>query len=188
MVRAIPPGDNMPREICSACGYVHYSNPKVQVAVLVTSGDKVLWMRRAEEPRAGYWEIPGGFMELGETLRQAAVRETLEETGVRVIPCSATPWLTGSIEAVNEVHVLFRARAESERLCCGPEAVEADWFCERSAPWGDMAFPQAAAGLRLFYRELCQREFGVYYAEQRVDGLLLQSLLPEGPDAHSDMP
>lgn len=176
MTLATPLGDIVPRELCSQCGYIHYCNPKVQVAVLVSDGDRLLWMRRAMAPRAGFWEIPGGFMELGETMKQAAVRETFEETGVRIAPGSLQPWLVGSIEAIDEVHVIFRAEAEGATITPGSEAQAAGWFTAQEAPWAEMAFPQAEPGLRQFYGELAAGHFGMHYAEQQLQRLVFEKV------------
>ena len=81
----IPEGDERPRACCRDCDAVVYVNPKVVVATVVLVQDddslSVLLARRAIEPRLGYWGIPQGYMEMGETSRQAAVREAHEETG-----------------------------------------------------------------------------------------------------------
>jgi len=80
----IPEGDNHPRHLCPSCGTVHYQNPKVVVGCIPLWEDRVLLCRRAIEPRYGWWTLPAGFMENGETSLQGAVRETLEEAGARV--------------------------------------------------------------------------------------------------------
>ena len=81
---AIPADDNRERATCSVCGTVHYENPLNVVGTVPVWGDQVLLCRRNIEPRYGYWTLPAGFMELGETLAQGAVRETDEEAGARI--------------------------------------------------------------------------------------------------------
>jgi len=78
----IPDDDNRPRHVCTACGEIHYVNPKVVVGCLPVIGDKVLLCRRAIEPRYGKWTLPAGFLECGETLEAGALRETHEEIGI----------------------------------------------------------------------------------------------------------
>src|SRR6202012_3670586 len=78
-VRQIPEGDNRERMVCADCGHIAYENPKVVVGAVVTSGDRVLMCRRAIEPRLGFWTLPAGYLELGETLEEGAAREALEE-------------------------------------------------------------------------------------------------------------
>src|SRR5882762_6947678 len=81
---SIPPGDNRERFVCTSCGTVHYQNPRNVVGTVPVWDDKVLLCRRAIEPRYGYWTLPAGFMENDETAAQAALRETLEESGARI--------------------------------------------------------------------------------------------------------
>src|SRR5580704_1299402 len=77
--RRVPEGDNRERSVCSNCGFVAYENPKIVVGSVVVSGGRVLMCRRSIEPRRGFWTLPAGYMELGETLEEAAAREALEE-------------------------------------------------------------------------------------------------------------
>ena len=80
----IPPGDSLPRHVCNACGTIHYSNPKIVVGALAEWNDQILLCRRAIEPRYGYWTLPAGFLENGETTAEGAIRETLEEARARI--------------------------------------------------------------------------------------------------------
>ena len=72
----IPPGDHLPRHVCDACGTIHYQNPRLVVGCVPDYEGQILLCRRAIEPRRGFWTVPAGFMENGETLQQAAARET----------------------------------------------------------------------------------------------------------------
>ncbi len=78
VIARIPPGDNRERFVCDQCGTIHYQNPRNVVGTIPVWGDQVLLCRRAIEPRYGYWTLPAGFMEMGETTAEAAARETLE--------------------------------------------------------------------------------------------------------------
>src|SRR6266568_2888778 len=75
----MPPGDSLPRHVCDDCGTIHYRNPLVVVGTIPAWKDQVLLCKRAIEPRYGLWTLPSGFMELGETTAQGALRETMEE-------------------------------------------------------------------------------------------------------------
>ncbi|HYM28056.1 MAG TPA: NUDIX hydrolase, partial [Steroidobacteraceae bacterium] len=75
----VPEGDQRPRYVCPACGTIHYQNPKLVVGCVPEYGGRILLCRRAIEPRRGYWTVPAGFMENGETLQECAVRESQEE-------------------------------------------------------------------------------------------------------------
>ena len=80
----IPADDSRERHVCEACGSIHYQNPRNVVGSIPVYGKQVLLCRRAIEPRHGYWTLPAGFMELGESTSHGAIRETLEEAGAVV--------------------------------------------------------------------------------------------------------
>jgi ADP-ribose pyrophosphatase YjhB (NUDIX family) len=83
-IRQIPEGDDRERLMCPDCGHVAYENPKVVVGSVIAEGDHILMCRRAIEPRSGFWTIPAGYMELGETAEEGAAREAWEEARVRI--------------------------------------------------------------------------------------------------------
>ena len=82
--RRIPDGDDRERIVCQECNWIHYENPLVIVGAVCTWGDTILLCKRAIEPRLGYWTIPAGFMELGESTEEGAKRETREEAGAEI--------------------------------------------------------------------------------------------------------
>ena len=82
--KIIPEGDNMPREICMECGFIHYVNPKIIVGALPVISDSVLLCKRDIEPGFGKWTLPSGFMELGESLEDGAQREAHEEANLKL--------------------------------------------------------------------------------------------------------
>tara|TARA_R110002110_G_C13454717_1_gene717456 strand:+ start:2814 stop:3281 length:468 start_codon:yes stop_codon:yes gene_type:complete len=137
----------------------------VHVAIVAMYQNQILWIKRAEEPRRGYWALPGGFMEIDESPREAAVREAREETGIELDALSTELYVVGNIRSINEVHLLFRAECSSSLIEPGPEALDARWFTEEEAPWGNLAYAIAEEGLRRFYRDMREREFDIYYAE-----------------------
>ena len=77
----IPPDDNIQRLICNECGFINYINPKIIVGAVCTWGNKFLLCKRAIKPRVGFWTMPAGFMEEGETSMEGAQREAWEEAG-----------------------------------------------------------------------------------------------------------
>jgi ADP-ribose pyrophosphatase YjhB (NUDIX family) len=141
-VRRIPDGDNRERMICADCGHVDYQNPKVVVGSVVVSDGRVLMCRRAIEPRLGFWTLPAGYLELGETLEEGAAREAQEEA-------EATITIEGilgvfSIARIGQVQVIFLARfADSGPPVFQPgaESLEVRLFEPNEIPWNEIAFP-----------------------------------------------
>ena len=161
----IPNGDDKPRECCPVCHWVHYENPKVQVGLVATWQGRMLWLKRANDPRKGYWAIPAGYMELNESLREATAREAYEETGLSVKPEDLILYSLGTLSYINEVHVLFRVEVSSPTIRAGEEALEVGWFSEDELPWDQLAFPDVAESARDFFREAKVGQFGIHYGE-----------------------
>src|SRR5215470_6430211 len=118
----VPPGDSLARGVCDGCGTIHYRNPLVVVGTIPEAEDRVLLCRRAIEPRQGFWTLPAGFMEQGETTAQAALRETLEEAKARVELGEVFTLL--SVPQVDQVHVFYRARLLNADFGPGEETLE----------------------------------------------------------------
>ena len=114
VVRETPPGDHLPRYVCRACGTIHYQNPKIVVGCVPEHEGRILICRRAIEPRLGYWTMPAGFMENGETLQQGAARECQEEALAQVEIGSLLA--VANVLSARQVHVFFRARLPEPAL------------------------------------------------------------------------
>lgn len=135
----VPSDDSAERACCPACGHIQYENPLNVVGTLPRLADgRVLLCRRAIEPRRGLWTLPAGFMELGETVEEGALRETQEEAGAEVELGPLISLL--SVVHVGQVHLFFAAHAVSDRLDPGPETLEARWFAPADIPWNELAF------------------------------------------------
>jgi ADP-ribose pyrophosphatase YjhB (NUDIX family) len=152
-VRRIPEGDNRERMICADCGHVAYDNPKVVVGSVVVSGDTVLMCRRAIEPRLGFWTLPAGYLEHGETLEEGAAREAWEEAQAEIV----VDGILGvfSISRIGQVQVIFRARfaaPETPRFAAGPESLEVALFPWQQIPRGEIAFPSVFWALDAWQR------------------------------------
>ena len=147
----IPQGDNRPRHVCRNCQYIHYVNPKLVVGCVPVWRQQILLCRRAIEPRLGYWTTPAGFMEIGETLEQAAARETLEEACAEV----AVEDMFAVVDVIQaeQVHVMFRARLITERYGAGDESLEVALFDEADIPWSEIAFPSIRFSLERFFAD-----------------------------------
>ncbi|MGB1092779.1 MAG: NUDIX hydrolase, partial [Oceanobacter sp.] len=105
LTRQIPEGDNRERSVCTSCDTIFYENPKVISGTIPVHEGKILLCKRAIEPRLGYWTLPGGFMENGETTEQAAIRETLEEANAVVEIQSLFAAI--SVTHISQVHLFF---------------------------------------------------------------------------------
>jgi ADP-ribose pyrophosphatase YjhB (NUDIX family) len=132
------PNDNRTRYVCTACGEVHYQNPKLIVGTIPVWQDKILLCRRAIEPRHGLWTLPAGFMENGETTVEAAARETLEEANAQVD--IGDLYSLYNLPYISQVHLLFRARLLNLDFSPGVESLEVQLFSEQDIPWDALAF------------------------------------------------
>lgn len=139
-VKQIPEGDDRERLICADCGHIDYQNPKIVAGSVVAHNGRVLLCRRAIEPRRGYWTLPAGYMELGETVQQGAMREAWEEAEARIALDGVLAIY--SIARIGQVQVIFRARFEHEpRFAPGPESLDVALFAWDDIPWDEIAFP-----------------------------------------------
>ncbi len=156
----VPPGDTLPRHVCPACGAIHYQNPKIVVGCIPAWEDRVLLCRRAIEPRYGYWTLPAGFMENGETTFQAALRETMEEACARV---ELGPLYTVyNLPHVNQVYLMFRARLLDLNFRPGGESLEVKLFAEPEVPWNELAFRTIHATLSHYFADRSRGEFPLH--------------------------
>ncbi len=146
-----PAGDHLPRYVCDRCGTIHYENPRLVVGCVPELDGRILLCKRAIEPRRGYWTVPAGFMENGETLQQAAARESQEEALVSVEIGSLLSIV--HVLAAHQVHVFFRARLLSREFGAGPESLEVELVDPADIPWSDIAFPSTDFSLRRYLED-----------------------------------
>jgi len=163
VVHLVPLDDNRERAVCPACGTVHYQNPLNVVGTVPVWQDKVLLCRRNIEPRHGFWTLPAGFMELGETSEQGALRETVEEAGAQIELQGLFTVL--NVVHVGQVHLYYRAQMLSPALNPGPETIEAELFTESTIPWDLLAFRTVRQTLEHFFADRRQGQFGIHCAD-----------------------
>lgn len=152
LVLRVPDGDTLPRHMCSRCGSIHYQNPRLVVGCIPRLGERVLLCRRSIEPRRGYWTLPAGFMENGETTQQAAARETLEEACARVRVGAL--YTLFNLPRHNQVYLIFLGQMLDADFGAGAESLEARLFAEEDLPWNEIAFHAVDFALAHYFRDL----------------------------------
>lgn len=151
MTRRIPAGDTHLRQVCENCGTIHYQNPKVVVGCIPEWQGRILLCRRSIEPRYGYWTLPAGFMETGESTVQAAAREAWEEANARVD--ELTLYAMYSLTHISQVYLLFRGQLREGRASAGMESLEVALLAEEDIPWRELAFPVIGETLLRYFEE-----------------------------------
>ena len=151
VVFRLPPGDSLPRHICDSCGAIHYRNPRLVVGTLPVWQDRVLLCRRAIEPCHGLWTLPAGFMENGETMPEAALRETREEANASVELDGMFTLI--SVPHISQVHVIYRARLTAPEFSAGQETLEIALLDEKAIPWPQIAFRTVALTLHHYFSD-----------------------------------
>lgn len=147
--RTIPAGDDRERQVCVACGYIAYENPKVITGSVVVDDGRVLLCRRAIEPRSGFWTLPAGYLELNETTAEGARREAMEEAGANIA-------LDGilaiyDVSRISQVQIIYRARLVKPGIAAGAESLEVGLFAWDDIPWNMLAFPTVRWALHAWH-------------------------------------
>lgn len=155
----IPPGDNRERHVCRECDTIHYQNPRIIAGCIPVYQDRVLLCKRAIAPRDGFWTLPAGFLENGETSLQGALRECREEARASV----KNPILAGfyDIPHINQVYVFFRGELKGPEYSAGEESLEVELFSEAELPWGQLAFPVVELALHHYFEDSKNNSFPV---------------------------
>ena len=147
----VPDGDNLPRFVCPACHTIHYENPKLVVGCVPEHDGRILLCKRAIEPRLGYWTMPAGFMENGETLEAAAARESREEALAEVAIGSLLAIV--NVVHAHQVHVMYRATLPEPTFGIGAESLEVELVRIEDIPWAEIAFPSVEFALRRYLED-----------------------------------
>jgi ADP-ribose pyrophosphatase YjhB (NUDIX family) len=145
----VPSGEDRERRVCQTCGFIDYINPRIVTGSVAHAGGKILLCRRAIEPRKGFWTLPAGFLELGESVEDGARREAHEEARADL----ELDALLGvySIPRIGQVQIFFRAKLLNEPSP-GPESTEVMLAGWQDIPWTELAFPSVRWALD-HYRE-----------------------------------
>ncbi|MEM1391176.1 MAG: NUDIX domain-containing protein [Pseudomonadota bacterium] len=143
----MPNGEDRERRVCQTCDFIDYQNPKIVAGSVVTKGDQILLCKRDIEPRRGFWTLPAGYMELGESVEEAAAREAWEEAEARIeIDRLLAVY---SIPRIGQVQVMFRATLKGG-FGVGPESQEVALYDWKDIPWSELAFPTVVWALTHF--------------------------------------
>ena len=156
----IPSDDSRERAVCGSCQHIDYENPLNVVGTVPVWEDSVLLCRRNIEPRHGFWTLPAGFMELGESTETGAVRETDEEAGARIEVEGLFTVL--NVVRVGQVHFFYRARLQDTAFAPGPETIEARLFREDEIPWDELAFRTVRLTLERYFSDRRAGAFGIH--------------------------
>lgn len=147
----IPQGDDRDRYICDDCEHIHYINPRIIVGCLPVYEDKVLLCKRAIEPRHGFWTLPAGFMENGETTEEGAARETWEEARARV--SNMHLYRVFDVPYISQVYMFYRCTLDEGLFGVGPESLETALYTEQEVPWEEIAFPVVRETLKAYFED-----------------------------------
>ena len=168
----VPAGDNRERSVCSRCGTIHYVNPNVVAGCLPICGDKILLCKRAIEPRKGYWTLPAGFLENGETIEEGAHRETWEEAEAKVD--NSALYTVFSLPHISQIYAFYIGDVVDGKFGVGSESLDTALFAEADIPWDNLAFPVVTDTLKHYFADRKgPRPFpvhdGVVEFERRLD-------------------
>jgi ADP-ribose pyrophosphatase YjhB (NUDIX family) len=156
----VPEGDNRERHICTSCDTIHYSNPNNVVGCILEWRGKVLLCKRDIEPRHGYWTLPAGFMENGETTLAGAAREAREEAHAHGERMSL--FAVYSLPRISQVYLMYRGHLRDGHASAGEETSEVYLFEEHEIPWSELAFPVVVESLQRYFEDRRRGDFRVH--------------------------
>src|SRR5512138_1529986 len=123
------------RPVCPSCGWIHFVDPKVAAAVLIEQNGRVLLVRRAGEPYRGFWSLPAGFVNGGEDPAEAAARECLEETGLRVRVTRVFDIVAGREHPRGaDFVIVYQAEVIDGEMRAADDADAVEWFDKHNLP------------------------------------------------------
>lgn len=138
------------RLICQACSFIFYQDPKVVAGAIFTLNGGVVLLKRGVEPAMGKWVFPGGYVDRGETVEEAAQRETREESQLEVVIGSLLN--VYSYPRSPNIIIVYAAQIAGGNLAAGDESVEAATFLPGDIPWDDLAFDSTRDALKEYIK------------------------------------
>jgi 8-oxo-dGTP diphosphatase len=146
------------RLVCLNCSFIFYQDPKVVAGTIFTLGGRIVLLKRGVEPAIGKWVFPGGYVDRGESVHEAAIRETKEESQMDV---KLGPLLNVySYPRSPNIIVVYVAEAVGGELAAGDESVEAKVFAHEEIPWNDLAFDSTKDALKDYIKLYLKQKMG----------------------------
>ncbi|PQM41636.1 nudix hydrolase 23 chloroplastic [Prunus yedoensis var. nudiflora] len=157
----IPDGEEKIRAICTVCDKIAYENPKMVVGCLIEHDNMVLLCKRKIQPSYGLWTLPAGYMEIGESATEGAIRETWEEACAEVEVLS--PFAQLDIPLIGQTYVIFLARLKKPHFSPGPESSECRLFAIDDIPFDSLAFSSMVVTLKLYAEDVKAGKLKFHY-------------------------
>jgi ADP-ribose pyrophosphatase YjhB (NUDIX family) len=161
VITQIPAGEDRERFVCPKCGTIHYQNPRMVVGCIIEEEGKILLCKRAIQPRYGFWTVPAGFLELGESTVQGAIRETFEEANARVAVIA--PYAHFDIPYIGQAYIFYRARLLSGDMGPGSESLEVKLVPPEEIPWDQLAFQVVRVALDFYVEDARKKVFRMHH-------------------------
>ena len=159
----VPDGDTRERAVCDNCGHIHYVNPRIVTGCLPVHKNQVLLCKRAIEPRYGFWTLPAGYLENGETVAVGAARETMEEANANVTGLEL--YTVFSLPHISQIYMFFLSELNKPEFSSGEESLEVKLFNEDEIPWDSLSFPVVTQTLEFFFEDRKTSDFPVRYID-----------------------
>ncbi|KAI4300684.1 hypothetical protein L6164_034032 [Bauhinia variegata] len=148
----VPEGEQRMRAICTICGKITYQNPKMVVGCLIEHENKVLLCKRKIEPSYGLWTLPAGYLEIGESAVDGAIRETREEANADVEVLS--PFVQLDIPLIGQIYMIFLAKLKKPHFSPGPESSDCRLFALDDIPFDSLSFSSMVVTLNLYVKDM----------------------------------
>ncbi|PRQ44461.1 putative hydrolase [Rosa chinensis] len=148
----VPDGEEKIRAICTVCDRIAYENPKMVVGCLIEHDNMVLLCKRNIQPSYGLWTLPAGYLEIGESAAEGAIRETWEEACAEVEIVS--PFAQLDIPLIGQTYIIFLARLKKAQFSPGPESSECRLFALDDIPFDSLSFSSMVVTLKLYAEDV----------------------------------
>ncbi|KAM1079341.1 hypothetical protein ACFX2B_013914 [Malus domestica] len=157
----IPDGEEKIRAICTVCERIAYENPKMVVGCLIEHDNRILLCKRKIQPSYGLWTLPAGYMEIGESAAEGAIRETREEACADVEVLS--PFAQLDIPLIGQTYVIFLGRLKTPHFSPGPESSECRLFALDEIPFDSLSFSSMVVTLKLYVEDVRAGKIKFHY-------------------------